>query len=44
MHRLTGDHVTTARAIAEAVEIISPDAPATAVMTVRCCHKVYIPC
>ncbi|KAJ3511996.1 hypothetical protein NLJ89_g3776 [Agrocybe chaxingu] len=33
MSKLTGDHVTTARAIAEAVEIISPDAPASAVMT-----------
>ncbi|KAL0959255.1 hypothetical protein HGRIS_014526 [Hohenbuehelia grisea] len=33
VHMLTGDHVTTARAIAEAVEIISPHAPSTAVMT-----------
>ncbi|PPR03337.1 hypothetical protein CVT24_012577 [Panaeolus cyanescens] len=33
VHMLTGDHVTTAKAIAEAVEIISPDAPASAVMT-----------
>ncbi|KAH9482925.1 Calcium-transporting ATPase 3 [Psilocybe cubensis] len=33
VHMLTGDHVTTAKAIAEAVEIISPDAPPSAVMT-----------
>lgn len=39
LFRLTGDHVTTARAIAEAVEIISPDAPASAVMTVRLMYR-----
>ncbi|KAJ8516397.1 hypothetical protein ONZ45_g6285 [Pleurotus djamor] len=33
VHMLTGDHITTAKAIAEAVEIISPDAPKSAVMT-----------
>ncbi|KJA23837.1 hypothetical protein HYPSUDRAFT_65955 [Hypholoma sublateritium FD-334 SS-4] len=33
VHMLTGDHITTARAIARAVEIITPDAPASAVMT-----------
>ncbi|GLB44749.1 putative cation transport ATPase (P-type) (TC 3.A.3) family protein [Lyophyllum shimeji] len=33
VHMLTGDHLTTARAIAESVEIISPDAPKNAVMT-----------
>jgi hypothetical protein len=31
--RLRGDHVTTARAIVEAFEIISPDPPKSAVMT-----------
>ncbi|KAF4564451.1 hypothetical protein EYR36_002385 [Pleurotus pulmonarius] len=33
VHMLTGDHVTTARAIAKAVEIITPDSPKNAVMT-----------
>ncbi|KAF9452467.1 sodium transport ATPase [Macrolepiota fuliginosa MF-IS2] len=33
VHMLTGDHVTTARAIAEAVEVISPCAPKSAVTT-----------
>lgn len=33
LNRLTGDHITTAKAIAEAVEIIQPDAPKSAVMT-----------
>lgn len=33
-YRLTGDHLTTAKAIAESVEIIGRDAPASAVMTV----------
>lgn len=32
---MTGDHISTARAIAQAVEIIGPDAPKSAVMTVR---------
>jgi P-type Na+/K+ transporter len=32
--RLTGDHISTARAIAKSVEIIGPDAPPSAVMTV----------
>ncbi|PFH51106.1 hypothetical protein AMATHDRAFT_3370 [Amanita thiersii Skay4041] len=33
VHMLTGDHLTTARAIAESVEIIGMDAPKSAVMT-----------
>lgn len=33
IYRLTGDHITTARAIAQDVEIITSDAPASAVMT-----------
>ncbi|RXW14101.1 hypothetical protein EST38_g11756 [Candolleomyces aberdarensis] len=33
VHMLTGDHISTARAIAQAVEIIGPDAPKSAVMT-----------
>lgn len=33
VHMLTGDHISTARAIAKSVEIIGPDAPASAVMT-----------
>lgn len=33
--RLTGDHITTAKAIAEAVEILPPNAPKSMVMTVR---------
>ena len=34
VHMLTGDHIATARAIARQVEIIGPDSPPTAVMTV----------
>ncbi len=34
LDRLTGDHITTAKAIAESVEILTPDAPKSAVMTV----------
>ncbi|GJJ14014.1 hypothetical protein Clacol_008271 [Clathrus columnatus] len=32
VHMLTGDHLTTAKAIAQTVEILPPDAPATAIM------------
>ncbi|RXW25273.1 hypothetical protein EST38_g541 [Candolleomyces aberdarensis] len=35
VHMLTGDHISTARAIAQAVEIIGPDAPKSAVMTAQ---------
>ncbi|TFK19872.1 calcium-transporting ATPase 3 [Coprinopsis marcescibilis] len=35
VHMLTGDHISTARAIAKAVEIIGPDSPASAVMTAQ---------
>ncbi|KAJ7641656.1 hypothetical protein FB45DRAFT_900727 [Roridomyces roridus] len=33
VHMLTGDHLSTAKAIAESVEVIGKDAPASAVMT-----------
>ncbi|KAF6762702.1 sodium transport ATPase [Ephemerocybe angulata] len=35
VHMLTGDHISTARAIAQSVEIISPDSPQSAVMTAQ---------
>ncbi|KAG2008873.1 calcium-transporting ATPase [Coprinopsis cinerea AmutBmut pab1-1] len=35
VHMLTGDHISTARAIAKAVEIIGPDSPPSAVMTAQ---------
>ncbi|GAA97801.1 uncharacterized protein L969DRAFT_96202 [Mixia osmundae IAM 14324] len=40
VHMLTGDHIATARAIALEVEIISPDAPETAVMTAAAFDKL----